>query len=241
VMLNGEADSIQDPKYGFLPKTFVKKSTTAYESRLVGIVSTNPYGEILGDRTFSVEENRVPVALAGQVPVKVSIESGPIAPGDPITSSSTPGVGMKATRTGRIIGIALEAFPASPNDQIPSSNDQNDLETLDFDIGHSSQGEVMVFVDPSFYLPIHDAERISGLSDAPSFFDLLLSNTQAFFHEGLKQLGVVVEDGVAQVQKLIAREIRVERIEMVDQKTGDLYCTWIEEGEWQKTKGECVR
>jgi len=28
-------------------------------------------------------------------------------------------------------------------------------------------------------------------------------------------------------------------MEMVDSATGDIYCTWIQNGEWQKTKGAC--
>jgi len=26
---------------------------------------------------------------------------------------------------------------------------------------------------------------------------------------------------------------------MVDKATGEIYCTWIENGEWQKAKGDC--
>jgi len=42
--------------------------------------------------------------------VKVTTENGTIQVGDPITSSSTPGVGMKATKAGAIVGMALEPF-----------------------------------------------------------------------------------------------------------------------------------
>ena len=48
------------------------------------------------------------VALAGRVLTKVSMENGRVAGGDPITSSSTPGFGMKANKTGKIVGYALE-------------------------------------------------------------------------------------------------------------------------------------
>ncbi|PLW99725.1 MAG: hypothetical protein C0594_16735 [Marinilabiliales bacterium] len=40
--------------------------------------------------------------------VKVNSENGKIKKGDPITSSSTPGEGMKATESGIILGIATE-------------------------------------------------------------------------------------------------------------------------------------
>ena len=56
--------------------------------------------------------NSKPVALVGRVPVKISLENGTIAVGDPLTSaSSTPGMAMKATRAGKILGYALEASP----------------------------------------------------------------------------------------------------------------------------------
>ncbi len=44
------------------------------------------------------------------MPVKVSNENGEIAVGDLLTTSSTPGVAMKATHDGQIIGNALNAY-----------------------------------------------------------------------------------------------------------------------------------
>jgi len=72
---------------------------------MIGVVSTSPY-EVAG----SDDGHSVILALTGRVPVKVSTENGPIEPGDPLTSSSTPGVAMKATEPGDIIGTALEAY-----------------------------------------------------------------------------------------------------------------------------------
>jgi hypothetical protein len=55
-----------------------------------------------------------PLALAGRVPCKVSLENGPIERGDLLTTSSTPGHAMKATELwrGGIVGTALQAFPS---------------------------------------------------------------------------------------------------------------------------------
>lgn len=47
------------------------------------------------------------VGLAGRVPVKVTTKNGEIKPGDYITTSHIPGVGMKAVEAGRVIGKAL--------------------------------------------------------------------------------------------------------------------------------------
>jgi len=67
-------------------------------------------------------------------------------------------------------------------------------------------------------------------------------------------MGIIVTDGVAQAKEMIidkitaktivldnldAKTIRVERIEMKDQKTGEIYCTWVENGEVKKAKGDC--
>jgi cytoskeletal protein CcmA (bactofilin family) len=50
------------------------------------------------------------MALTGRVPVNVSLINGPIEAGDPLTSSSIPGMAMKATEPGNIIGTALESY-----------------------------------------------------------------------------------------------------------------------------------
>ena len=40
-------------------------------------------------------------------------------------------------------------------------------------------------------------------------------------------------------EKIVAKRARLDKIEMVDQSTGEIYCVWIENGEWKKIKGEC--
>lgn len=88
----------------------VQKSQKAADPTVLGIVSTRP-GMVLGDD--SGVGNVVLVALSGRVPVKVSSENGAINPGDYLTSSSTPGVAMKATTDGLIIGLAMTGFGGS--------------------------------------------------------------------------------------------------------------------------------
>lgn len=95
-------------------KAGVKKTTRAYDPQVMGIVSTVP-GIVIGD----VEDpgaTPVMLALAGRVPLKVSLENGPIKKGDYLTPSSTPGVAMKATKAGVIIGQAMTTYddPALP-------------------------------------------------------------------------------------------------------------------------------
>ncbi len=84
------------------------KSSQAYQGPVVGIVSNN-YGDFTSaGYNISPQDNPMPVALVGRVPVKVVAEGGSIIAGDYLTTSSTPGAAMKATKVGRVIGMALE-------------------------------------------------------------------------------------------------------------------------------------
>jgi hypothetical protein len=65
------------------------------------------------------------------------MENGTVSAGDPLTSSSTPGAAMKATKAGKIIGYALES---TPND-----------------------GKVLVWLQPGTYIPGHLLEQLNQL------------------------------------------------------------------------------
>ncbi|HYF05400.1 MAG TPA: hypothetical protein VEA59_04475 [Patescibacteria group bacterium] len=94
----------------------VTESNYGYQKNVMGVISTKP-GSILD----SGEANQpgpgqyiATVALSGRAPVKVTNENGNIQVGDYITSSAKfPGYGMKATRSGVVIGQAIEVFEAN--------------------------------------------------------------------------------------------------------------------------------
>jgi len=91
---------------------FIKKAVAGDETA-IGVISTSPGVKLSGiDEATGESEtvNSTPVALAGRAPVIVSNENGAIAAGDPIAAGTVPGVGVKATRAGRIIGFALEPY-----------------------------------------------------------------------------------------------------------------------------------
>ncbi|GIW68656.1 MAG: hypothetical protein KatS3mg100_150 [Candidatus Parcubacteria bacterium] len=92
---------------------FVRAARRA-DGTLLGVVSTKP-GVLLGG--FATEElvlyEKVPVALAGRVPVVVNAEGGSIRPGDRITLSSQPGIGTKATTSSYTVGFALSGWEVS--------------------------------------------------------------------------------------------------------------------------------
>ncbi|HSX29098.1 MAG TPA: hypothetical protein VLE73_00900, partial [Candidatus Saccharimonadales bacterium] len=90
-----------------------KKSSVPYDEKVIGVVTTTPHTVMGADDGHSVV-----MALSGRVPVKVSLENGPIHPGDYLTTSSVPGVAMKATKAGRAIGVALMPYDGTGSDLV---------------------------------------------------------------------------------------------------------------------------
>ncbi|MEP7103702.1 MAG: kelch repeat-containing protein [Candidatus Dojkabacteria bacterium] len=89
------------------------KTSKANDNDVIGVISTDP--GFVGNITNieDINNNRTDMKLlsmVGQVPVKVSTENGEIKIGDPITSSSVPGVGMKADPGDSNIGLAQENY-----------------------------------------------------------------------------------------------------------------------------------
>lgn len=125
----------------------VRKSSQPYEPMLAGVVPQNPglvfdngQTQLAGDNSGLITAEKTVVALAGRVLVKVSMENGFIQIGDALTSSSTPGVAMKATKAGKIIGYALES--------------------------KSADGLVLVFIQPGYYMPPQLVDRLNELLDS---------------------------------------------------------------------------
>ncbi len=84
------------------------------DGKLIGVVSTNPgyVGNDLYDPNNP--DNTILVGLVGQISTSISTENGPIAIGDFLSMSpANPGVAVKATRAGEIIGKALESYNGS--------------------------------------------------------------------------------------------------------------------------------
>jgi hypothetical protein len=85
------------------------------------------------------------VALAGRVPVKVTNENGPIKIGDYIRLSSIPGLGMRATTSGEMVGVALEAFETSATSVTLATASSTGTTTREV-----AEGKIMVFVKPGY-------------------------------------------------------------------------------------------
>ncbi len=86
------------------------RCTQANQPTVVGVYSTKP-AFLGGDPNDNgTTTGKVPLAVIGVVPVKVSAENGAIRPGDLLVSSATPGHAMRAganPAVGTIIGKAL--------------------------------------------------------------------------------------------------------------------------------------
>lgn len=87
----------------------VELADEPYSKAVIGVYSTKP--AFLGGASVDgdVQVGRIPVAIVGIVPVKVSAENGSIERGDLLTTSSTPGHAMLADEyvPGTILGKAM--------------------------------------------------------------------------------------------------------------------------------------
>jgi len=175
------------------------KASTSYDNNLLGVVS---YSDIpaLGTK---VNDNYLPIALIGRVPVKVSTENGSIQPGDYLTSSTKPGVAMKATEAGPVIGKALEAYNNSNPDII---------------------GSVILFINIGWY-----GGEVSEIAINPdgtvddTTSDISFETPADFLNNlagGLAQLGASIKDGVIKATKIIVNEIntKIVRIDVEENK-----------------------
>lgn len=96
-------------------------SSRPYQNVMVGVVSPKP--------AFSIKptsdplnlnggsgSNSITVITSGNVLVTVNLKNGEIKKGDQITTSDVKGIGMKAVKTGYVLGSALEDFSSKNKD-----------------------------------------------------------------------------------------------------------------------------
>ena len=91
------------------PDGRLARTSEAFQESVAGVYSTRP-AFLGGDLGAAGAAGKVPLVIAGVVPVKASAEAGPIRPGDRLVASATPGHAMRVDRaapSGCIIGKAL--------------------------------------------------------------------------------------------------------------------------------------
>lgn len=124
-------------------KFYVERAVGSYNSKILGVTSS-----FVGQNQSAT----MPVALAGRVPVKASLENGPIAVGDYLTSSATrPGYAMKALTPGQVIGIALENFDGTESYAANESYRTSEISTSNQAVDRADK--VLVFIKPQQWLP----------------------------------------------------------------------------------------
>jgi hypothetical protein len=94
-------------------------STEPYDPKVVGVISgAGGFSPGMRMGTRKDGSNDLPIAVNGQVYVRVCLEGGSIEVGDLLVSSSQTGVAMRATDHGRafgaVIGKALEPYNGNP-------------------------------------------------------------------------------------------------------------------------------
>ena len=191
----------------------IEKAFIPYDSKLIGVISSDPGFIMQGG--LEPTSSRL-VALAGRVLVKVSTENGPISIGDALTSSNIPGVAMKATKAGRVIGMALESLSEADFENCEIENSLK-IENCKLKIG-----KVMVFVNPHWFAGslAEDGSLASG--ESPETRPLTTG-----FIEKIKQvlvsLGLFIENGIAKVKELIVERILTKQI-CIEGDDGETIC-----------------
>jgi hypothetical protein len=205
------------------PVNFVKVADPlSDQGRTLGIISTSP-GVILGLSPGEEATTTYPVALAGRVPVKVTAENGAIEAGNYITLSNNPGVAMKATEPGNVIGQALEGYSGA------------------------SVGKIMVFVKNTYY----DGEVSGSMAVASSTGSAAEENLLADQGLGWKilafldNLGVKIMNGIAYLKDTFVEKLTVGSSEkptgitIYDEITKNPYCIKMSNGTLLSTAGAC--
>jgi hypothetical protein len=172
----------------------ITRSTKEYDSAAIGIVSTKP-GNVLGE----IDGTGAPVVvgLSGRVPVKVSLKNGEIKAGDYITTSDIPGVGMKAVKSGRVVGKALTSLSGDVNES----------------------GMVMVFIQNTYFEGENGNDFTSQISTATSEvmdrFTNSFKNTFEKLSDVLLEMNLVVKSLTA--DKIVTKEICINETCIVEE------------------------
>lgn len=131
----------------------VQKSSRAGDKTVLGVISTDP-GLLLDDGVGT--GTVVPVALYGRVPVQVTTHEGadPIAVGDYLTVSEIPGVAMKASKSGMVIGKALSRLESGAG-SVFMFIEQGQLKLPEEPLAGAVETNAAGFATVEFKTPLH--------------------------------------------------------------------------------------
>ena len=238
----------------------VKRMKNSGQESLIGVVSTDP-GYIVGDADSGNGEGGVykrPIALKGRVPVKVSLENGPILIGDPIGSSLTKqGLGAKAIHRGQpVVGYAMQNF-----DGTVRRDDQNLV------VDTAQEAIIEVFINLGWYhldytassLPTGDAPNVNAFWKAfsvdpnnlffkPSFGMDLEGNdiTNIDSLTSASSTWSISKDGLLEIQEISSKgRVSIGTSEeptglvLYDLKGKNPYCVLSVDGQLKSFAGRC--
>jgi F0F1-type ATP synthase membrane subunit c/vacuolar-type H+-ATPase subunit K len=98
-------------------------STIPYDGHVIGVVARDAAIIISSSDT----EDGVPVVQNGQVYILVSARDGAIEKGDLLTTSTVPGVAVKANQSGYVLGSSLEDYDNSDPERVEKIAAELDL------------------------------------------------------------------------------------------------------------------
>ncbi|TXH02004.1 MAG: LamG domain-containing protein [Candidatus Moraniibacteriota bacterium] len=209
------------------PNQTLKTISSEPYQLVTGVISTNPYIDVLGDEQYKNVPNARPIALAGRVPVKVSIEGGVIKTGDPLTASSLPGVAMKATKAATIIGFAEEDYdgttkitPQVLDQERIYNSDLDDRTAYNSDPSNWPEGVGKIMMD--FKITYHDPDIY-----LTSTGDLHITKTGSDYQTEHVERGLIdrigaysdlfaanVQAGLLTVNEIIASNIKIDNLNL---------------------------
>jgi DNA-binding transcriptional MerR regulator len=207
---------------------FVARGQRVYDSQIVGAVTTNvrgtsnndlDYNDYDGTGSRNGNPNWANVGMVGQVYVKVSLENGPIQAGDPITTSSAKGFGMKASKSGRVVGFAEQSWTgvekrdaAAPQQALPSG-----------------VGMILVYIHPTWFdvgdqsLNIADVNLNGVLSYPSSSIDNFIASSFNLTDKSGHKVDNQVVSSEALIANLNSGSIRTQELTAKVSITEDLF------------------
>ena len=194
---------------------FVKKASSS--DVILGVITEKP-GLLLagwGNKQDPRSIQEVAVALSGRIPAKVSLENGPIEPGDRLVASSIPGVAMRATHAGMTIGIALEPLASGSLEFSSLASDS---------FGNSasvSYGKVLTFVNLTYWVPdvadilenIASSSAETGAFGNPYNHSFIFRVVVDMFKD---MFDIVFENGLIKIAEIITDKLTANQLCLED-------------------------
>jgi hypothetical protein len=237
--LLSEEDKLKEHKYPAIAKT-----GKSYDSGVMGVISTSPSIGLGGgyNKLSSGAETR-PVVLAGRTSVKVSLENGFIEVGDFLVSSSMSGVAMKASKSGRVIGQALESFDGNitecdisfvkkikekeGSEKNNAGNNNNSKEEtvklVDCKKIPSEIGKVMTFINVGWQEIQDSSAIVDWNADGGKSSEGMLGSISSSIKTALKELGAIIDKGILKIKSIFVEDITANKL-CIKGEDGEIIC-----------------